>query len=63
MKAMLLAADGDSIDSRVFNIAGGNSVPINDLVEILQRFFPDAPEPVVGPPRQGDLLFSEADIS
>jgi len=63
VEAMLLAADGDSIDDRVFNIAGGNSVPINDLVEILQRFFPETPDPVFGPPRQGDLLFSEADIS
>ena len=63
VNAMLLSADGDSIDGRVFNIAGGNSVPINDLVEILQRFFPETHDPVFGPPRQGDLLFSEADIS
>ncbi len=63
VEAMLLAADGESIDGRVFNIAGGNSIPINDLVEILQRFFPETPYPVFGPPRQGDLLFSEADIS
>ena len=63
VNAMLLAADGDSIDGRVFNIAGGNSVSINKLVETLQRFFPETPDPVFGPPRQGDLLFSEADIS
>jgi UDP-glucose 4-epimerase len=63
VEALLLAADGDSIGGRVFNIAGGNAVPINDLVEILQGFFPEAPDPVFGPPRQGDLLFSEADIS
>jgi UDP-glucose 4-epimerase len=63
VEAMLLAAEGDSVDGRIFNIAGGNSVPIYDLVEILQRFFPGTPDPVFGPPRQGDLLFSEADIS
>jgi UDP-glucose 4-epimerase len=63
VNAMLLAADGDSIDGRVFNIAGGNSVSINELVETLQRFFTETPDPVFGPPRQGDLLFSEADIS
>ena len=63
VNAMLLAADGESIDGRVFNIAGGNSVSINKLVETLQRFFPETPDPVFGPPRQGDLLFSEADIS
>ena len=63
VNAMLLAADGESIDGRVFNIAGGNSVSINKLVETLQRFFPEIPDPVFGPPRQGDLLFSEADIS
>ncbi len=63
VEAMLLAADGDSIDGRVFNIAGGKSVPINELVETLQRFFPETPDPVFGPSRQGDLLFSEADIS
>jgi UDP-glucose 4-epimerase len=63
VEAMLLAVDGDSIDGRVFNIAGGKSVPINELVEILQRFFPETPDPVFAPPRQGDLRFSEADIS
>jgi len=63
VEAMLLGADGDSIDGRVFNIAGGKSVPINELVEILQRFFPETPDPVFAPPRQGDLRFSEADIS
>jgi nucleoside-diphosphate-sugar epimerase len=63
VEAMLLAAGGDSIDGCVFNIAGGNSVPINELVEILQRFFPETPDPEFGPPRQGDLRFSEADIS
>jgi UDP-glucose 4-epimerase len=63
VEAMLLAADGDSIDGRVFNIAGGKSVPINELIEILQRFFPETPDPVFAPPRQGDLRFSEADIS
>jgi len=63
VEAMLLAADGDSIDGRVFNIAGGKSIPINELVETLQRFFPETPDPVFGPSRQGDLLFSEADIS
>ncbi len=63
VEAMLLAADGDSVDGRVFNIAGGNSVPINELVEILQRFFPETPDSQFGPPRQGDLRFSEADIS
>ena len=60
---VLLAADGDSIDGRIFNIAGGKSVPINELVEILQRFFPETPDPVFAPPRQGDLRFSQADIS
>ena len=63
VEAMLLAADEDSIDGRVFNIGGGNSVPINELVEILQRFFPETPDPVFAPPRLGDLRFSEADIS
>ncbi len=63
VEAMLMAADGDSLDGRVINIAGGKSVPIIELVEILQRFFPETPDPVFGPPRQGDLRFSAADIS
>ncbi len=63
VEAMLLAVDGDSLAGRVFNIGGGKSVPIIELVEIMQRFFPETPDPVFGPPRQGDLHFSEADIS
>lgn len=63
VEAMLLAADGVSVTNRVFNIGGGKSVPIIELVDIIQRLFPENPDPVFGPPRQGDLRFSEADIS
>ena len=63
VEAMLLAADGDSVIGQVFNIAGGKSIPILELVETLQRSFPESLDPVFDPPRQGDLRFSEADIS
>lgn len=46
----------------VYNIGCGRSHSILELVENLQRTYPEAPEPVHGPARPGDIRHSQADL-
>lgn len=57
------AAEADGVAGEVFNLAGGKSISILELVDILHRFFPKAKEPKYGPAREGDIRFSHADIT
>jgi UDP-glucose 4-epimerase len=63
VRANILASEQDGAIGGVFNIGGGNSISILDLVHTLQRFFPVAPSPTFGPPRAGDIRFSQADMT
>ena len=63
VQACLLAATREGASGSVINIGGGGSVTIRDLAGILQRPFPDAPKPALGPWREGDIRHSEADLS
>jgi UDP-glucose 4-epimerase len=63
VQACLLAATREGASGSVINIGGGGSVTIRDLAGILQRPFPDAPKPTLGPWREGDIRHSEADLS
>jgi UDP-glucose 4-epimerase len=60
VRANLLAAERPGAVGGVFNIGSGVSVTIRELAGILQGFFPQAPEPVHGPSREGDIRFSRA---
>ncbi len=62
VRANLLAAERDDAVGKVLNISGGGAVTINELAGILQVAIPDAPAPVHGPARDGDIYFSEAVI-
>ena len=63
VRAFLLAAEHGEDAGEVFNIGGGGSISILDLVHTLQQLIPNAPAPIFGPPRPGDIRFSQADIS
>ena len=62
VQANLLAADREEVVGGVFNIGGGKSVSILEMVQHLQQLIADGPSPVFGPPRSGDIRFSEADL-
>ncbi|MFQ5923278.1 MAG: SDR family oxidoreductase, partial [Anaerolineales bacterium] len=62
VRANLLAAESEEAIGKVLNISGGSAVTINELAKILQEIIPDAPAPVHGPSREGDIYFSEAII-
>lgn len=63
VQACLQAAAREGASGSVINIGGGGSVTIRDLAGILQRPFPSAPKPTLGPWREGDIRHSEADLS
>ncbi len=63
VRANLLAAESPRGVRGVFNVGSGESISILDVAEELQRIFPQAPPPVHGPARPGDVRFSQADLT
>jgi nucleoside-diphosphate-sugar epimerase len=63
VQGILKAGEAEHVAGEVYNLAGGNSISILELVDILHRFFPEAMEPNFGPAREGDIQFSQANIS
>ena len=63
VQGILKASDVEEVAGTVFNLSGGKSISIIELVDILHRFFPEAKEPTYGPARDGDIRFSQADIT
>jgi UDP-glucose 4-epimerase len=63
VQGILKAAEVAGVAGEVFNLAGGKSISILELVDILHRFFPEAEEPDYGAAREGDIRFSQADIT
>jgi nucleoside-diphosphate-sugar epimerase len=62
VQGILKAGEARGVAGEVYNLAGGKSISIRELVDILHRFFPEAKEPAYGPAREGDIRFSQADI-
>lgn len=63
VQACLLAMESKKAIGESINIASGRSVSILELAGILQGFYPEAPEVQFGAPREGDVRFSQADIT
>jgi nucleoside-diphosphate-sugar epimerase len=63
VRANLLAAESDGAPGGIFNVAGGQSVSVLDLVERLKALIPGVPPAQFGPRRPGDIRFSQADLS
>ena len=57
-RANLMAASSPEAAGGIFNICTGEETRILDLVDNLAEIFPDAPPPVFGPPRAGDIYRS-----
>jgi len=63
VRANLLAARAEGIGGEVFNIAGGRSISLNELTSGLARAMGVENRADHGPPRQGDILHSCADVA
>ena len=63
--ANLLAAEtpAERVAGKFFNVAGGQSITLLDLVNELQRLTGRPLTPRFEPPRAGDVRASQADIS
>lgn len=63
VSANLLAADAEGAVGEVFNVACGQRVSLNDIVDRLAKLMGKEIEPVNTDPRPGDVPHSLADIS
>jgi UDP-glucose 4-epimerase len=60
---LVAEAPSQSVTGRVFNVGGGKSISILQLVEEINRLTGQTLEPRFEPARPGDVLHSSADIS
>lgn len=63
VEANILAAESKDGSGEVFNVACGDSIDLNRLVELINQELGTKIEPVYQPARSGDVLHSKADIS
>jgi nucleoside-diphosphate-sugar epimerase len=63
VQGVLLAAERPGVSGRVLNVAAGGRVSLLDLVHALQAIMQTTVDPILGPPRAGDVRDSAADIS
>ncbi|MCC7667107.1 NAD-dependent epimerase/dehydratase family protein [Liquorilactobacillus satsumensis] len=61
--AILLLLHNDSLVNDVYNVATGNSVSLNEVIGIFEKGLHQQLKVEKFPERQGDIKFSEADIS
>jgi nucleoside-diphosphate-sugar epimerase len=60
---VLKACHASGAAGRVMNLAGGGRVSLLDLVATLQRLLGSSLQPTFGPPREGDVRDSQADVT
>ncbi len=63
VEANILALKKKNIGGKIFNIACGRSVSLNELVELMNKILGKNIKPIYGIPRKGDIRHSLADIS
>jgi len=63
VEANILAAEVDGVSGEVFNVASASSLSVASLVRQISEILGETREPIFEPPRQGDILYSAADIS
>lgn len=63
VQANLLAATREGVGGRVFNVAGGHAVTLNELAEVLASVTGTRGKAVHGPERPGDIRHSCADTT
>jgi nucleoside-diphosphate-sugar epimerase len=61
--ANILASRANEVSGEVFNIAGGEKMSVNSLVEELNKVLSIEIKPSYDDPRPGDIKHSYADIS
>lgn len=63
VQANLLACEADGVSGMVFNVGTGSRVTLNEVLTVLGKISGKRANPRHLPPRPGDILHSQADIS
>jgi UDP-glucose 4-epimerase len=63
VRANLIASEHPSAAGQIFNICTGKETRILDLLEVLNKLFPNHPKPVFSEPRAGDIYKSYGEPS
>lgn len=63
VSANVLAASVPKVSGRVYNVASGSSISVLELLRLICDFLGKRFTPEFRPPREGDVLYSSADIS
>jgi UDP-N-acetylglucosamine/UDP-N-acetyl-alpha-D-glucosaminouronate 4-epimerase len=63
VQANVLAAEAEDVSGRIYNIAVGERISLNQIVEQLQLLTGNDLDPIYAPARPGDVRHSLADIS
>jgi UDP-glucose 4-epimerase len=63
VQALTRAAEASGVSGNVYNVGTGRSINLLELVAELNRILGTKLDPTFGPPRVGDVKFSQADIS
>ena len=63
VNGVLLAAERPGVAGRVMNVAAGGRGALLDVISALQTILQTTVDPILGPPRAGDIRHSTADIS
>lgn len=63
VNGVLLAAERPGVAGRVMNVAAGGRVSLLDVISALQTILQTTVDPILAPPRAGDIRHSTADIS
>jgi UDP-glucose 4-epimerase len=63
VQALMQAAQAPQAAGKVYNIGHGSSVTLLELVAALNQLLGTNIQPIHGPPRPGDIRFSQADIA
>ena len=63
VRGVLMCCEADGVAGEVMNVAGGGRVSLLDLIAALQDILGESTAPTFGPPREGDVRDSQADIT
>jgi nucleoside-diphosphate-sugar epimerase len=63
VNGVLRCCTADRVFGEVINVAAGGRISLLDLVRTLQSIMHQTAEPIFGPPREGDVKDSQADIT
>ena len=63
VKANVMACEANTMGAKVYNIACGDRFDLNDLYGRLKSLLESDQEVTYGPPRTGDVMHSQADIT